>query len=266
MSIKFTNEPPSGIKAGLKRTYASMSLELLEFSESSYYLPLIYTVSFLHTIVQERRKFGPLGWNIPYEFNFADWLASCLFMQNHLDSLDPKRGISWKTVRYMISEVQYGGRVTDDYDKRLLITFAVAYFRDEMFLPEFEFYKNYKILVNKSLEEYMDAIELMPAIDPPNAYGLHRNADMTYQTNKTKDILDTIISVQPKESGGSGGETREAAVARMAKDMLTKLPPPYDNLEVKERTKEISSMNIFLRQEIDKIQKVLFFFVKILES
>lgn len=89
----------SGIRAGLLRTYTSMNQDMLDYNDQPQYIPLIYAISFLHTVVQERRKFGPLGWNIPYEFNSADWLASCMFVQNHLDDIDPKRGVSWSTLR-----------------------------------------------------------------------------------------------------------------------------------------------------------------------
>ena len=48
-------------------------------------------------------------------------------------------------------------------------------------------------------------------------------------------MLDTIISVQPKEAGIVGVETREVVVVRQAKEMLEKVPQLYDMFEVKER-------------------------------
>jgi dynein heavy chain, axonemal len=91
ISIKYTAEPPQGIKAGLKRTFQALSGDFLDVSNLPYWKPMLFGVAFLHTIVQERRKFGPLGWNIPYEFNQSDFNATVQFVQNHLDELDPKR-------------------------------------------------------------------------------------------------------------------------------------------------------------------------------
>lgn len=73
---------------------------------------LIFTMCILHSIVQERRKFGPLGWCIPYEYNNSDLEASLCFIEKYLSNLmsgptsnAQSLGINCNVIKYMVCEV-----------------------------------------------------------------------------------------------------------------------------------------------------------------
>ena len=55
---------------------------------------------------------------------------------------------------------------------------------------------------------------------------------LSYQSNLANSTLDTILSIQPKDSSSGGGETRESIVRRLAGEMLDKLPADYIPHEV----------------------------------
>ena len=76
--IKLTNEPPKGVRANMKRTFNDLTEEQWEScSKPRAYKKLTYALSTFHAVIQERRKFGPLGWNIRYEFNASDIECRC---------------------------------------------------------------------------------------------------------------------------------------------------------------------------------------------
>ena len=130
----------------------------------------------------------------------------------------------------MLSEVQYSGRVTDDFDKRLLNTLTHVWFTEALFLPAYKFYNGYPVPEARNVEEYNNFIQNMPLTDCPEVFGLHKNADISYQINTAKGILDEILNIQSNEPG----ETKEAVVYKQADDMLRKLPKDYTRHEVKE--------------------------------
>merc|ERR1719245_120895 len=122
MSVKVTQEAPQGMKAGLLRSYTTtVNKDRLQRVDKQEWRDLVFCLCFLHSVVQERRKFGPLGWNIPYEFNESDLDASLIFLEKHMFS---STDIEWQTVQYMICEAQYGGRITDDFDRILFNTYG----------------------------------------------------------------------------------------------------------------------------------------------
>ena len=258
-SIRVTNEAPAGLRAGLKASYAWITQDLLD--ALSPYKSILYALCHLHSCVMERRRFGPLGFNIPYDFNHSDLTACVQFLQNHLSDAEiKKRPVDWECVNYMICDVQYGGRITDEWDRRVFNTYGRAWLVPAIQESGFAFFEGYRIPQGLEVDTYRKAISQLPLVDVPQVFGLHGNADVSFRTRQTGQVLSTILEVQPKQNAGAGGETREDVVLRVIDDLQRKLPLDYKPDHVRDALKRLGPtkpLNICLAQEVERLQSVI---------
>ena len=71
--LQVVTEPPNGLKLNMRSTYFKISaLALLECPHEAF-PSLVFVLAFFHAVVQERRKYGKIGWNISYDFNESDF-------------------------------------------------------------------------------------------------------------------------------------------------------------------------------------------------
>jgi dynein heavy chain, axonemal len=76
----------------------------------------------------------------PTRYNTSDLEACLNFLERHLSStITVGQPLSWVTIQYMIAEVQYGGRITDDLDRELFATFTMNWMNDSIFKAGFLF-------------------------------------------------------------------------------------------------------------------------------
>ena len=273
MGIKITNEAPVGMKAGLRNSYAGISQDLLESVGRYEWRQLLFAMCFLHSVVQERRKFGPIGWCVRYEFNASDLGACTQFLQNHILEMDSKKASSptWATVRYMISSIQYGGRITDDFDQLLMDTYANKYFQNSVLEKSYELFPGYNVPDNTEVTFFRQEIEKLRNSESPEIFGLHPNAELTFRLLQVESVVDTILSTMPKSGATSSGLTREEMVDKTCEEFLGKVPAPFKPEETKEKLKKqpggpSAPLNVHLRQEIDRLNTIIALTTKTLKN
>ena len=73
--IKMTLQPPKGLRANMLATYANIDEEFFTSSKRPEQLrKLHFALAHFHASLQERIKYGALGFNIPYSFTESDYL------------------------------------------------------------------------------------------------------------------------------------------------------------------------------------------------
>nr|CCC53405.1 putative dynein heavy chain, fragment [Trypanosoma vivax Y486] len=119
ISVKMTNEPPMGLRANVTRSYYGLTDDDLDHpSKPAEFKKMVFAFCLFHAVIQERRKFGSLGFNIAYEFNDSDRNV-CLLQLRKFISLYSE--VPFDVLTFLTGEINYGGRVTDDFSFRFAL-------------------------------------------------------------------------------------------------------------------------------------------------
>uniref|UniRef100_A0A336KTI1 CSON011058 protein n=1 Tax=Culicoides sonorensis TaxID=179676 RepID=A0A336KTI1_CULSO len=289
ISLKVVTEPPSGLKMNLKASVHKLTQTVLDSCSHTAFKPLLYVLTFFHAVVQvtplvtvtnlvyyyyiyrissfkERRKYGKLGWNITYDFNESDYQVCIQILGIYLSkaiSMKETR-IPWNSLKYLIGEVMYGGRVIDDFDRRIVQTYMDEYMGDFLFDPHqpYHFYHNesvdYVIPEASTRQEFIDFVDELPLSNSPEVFGLHPNAEIGYYTQAVKEMLHNLIELQPQTGITEGTLTRDEIIDNVADDILKKLPKQFEIMKIKKAFQmTITPTGVVLLQELERFNKLL---------
>lgn len=218
-SVKVTNEPPKGLRANIKRAFIDMQEDFFEDHPLGQdWRTMLFGLCMFHAVIQERKKFGPLGWNIIYEFNDSDRE----FAFNTLKMYCAEGKIPWDALEYLTGEITYGGRVTDYWDLRCLKTILKIFFAPHTLQEGYTYSESgiYYCPWFEKLQDYRDFIEKLPIIEEPEIFGMHENANIAFQIKETQSVIVTIMESQPRTSAGTEGRSSDDIVYELADSVI----------------------------------------------
>lgn len=179
--------------------------------------------------------------------------------------LDEQPDIPYTALNYVVAEVNYGGRVTDDKDVRMIKALLKRYFCAEIMNDNYKLSKieHYYAPPESDVGAVKAYINQLPLEDDPEVFGLHPNANITFEQKICREFMDTILLIQPRISGGKAVKSTEEIVQDMARDIVSKVPKVMDKKKAHHLTFEstpegqMNSLGVFVGQEIDRFNKLL---------
>jgi dynein heavy chain len=263
-SIKITNEPPAGLKANVKRAFASLNRESFEEGESKM-KSILFGLCHFHAVMIERKQYGPLGYNMMYPFAIGDLRDSSTVLANYMENSGGGK-IPWSDLRYIFGEIMYGGHIVNDFDRLMCNTYLDFFMKDEL-LDETEMFPYNEEEKNMSFtcpqpttyDKYLEHIDQGLSQETPVAFGLHPNAEIDFRTTMSNRILATILDLQARDSsGGDGAMSPDAIAEQVANDIADRFSDKkFDTEDIARGLEEQGPyQNVFI-QEMDVMNNLL---------
>jgi dynein heavy chain len=235
--ICVANEPPSDLKSNLSRSWQTFSQERIDSCEKqSQFKSCLFGLSFFHSIMLGRRRFGCQGWSRAYGFNAGDLKICSDVLEGYLNK--KTKIVPYEDLRYIFGEIMYGGHITDFFDRRTNNTYLEVIFNENLLTkgdlcpglssPDGVIwdYNMYESLIARSL----------PA-ESPVVYGLHPNAEIGFLTSKSENLFDTILRIEVGSSESEEGGGSQMIVRENLQDLVKRTPPLFELFSLADKCK-----------------------------
>uniref|UniRef100_A0A1I8J7J3 AAA domain-containing protein n=2 Tax=Macrostomum lignano TaxID=282301 RepID=A0A1I8J7J3_9PLAT len=195
-ACKVAIETPRGVKSLLRKAFAPDGTGLVSSRGFDSQTPdtrrLVFALCLFNSVLLERSRFGSLGFNVPYEFNDSDLEVS-------LVHLTGKSTVDWPAVSHLVGDIAYGGRVTDERDRRCLAAVLGAFLRPEALQPGWQFATGLTSLPDEAEFNWTQAyINQLPEAEPPDVFGMDSNSERAAMEARGRRLLDVVAAAQPR--------------------------------------------------------------------
>ncbi|KAI7959312.1 hypothetical protein MJO28_003103 [Puccinia striiformis f. sp. tritici] len=186
-SVLIMNEPPPGICAHLVDCPQSISPSRLATGPKEK-VRLYLLLAWLHTVVQKRLRYCPLGWSKIYEFNDSDLKAAMSMID--LWMIDPAH-LPWAALWVLLRQAVYGGGVNSNWYQKLLDSFVDSLFNPGAFEVGYHLVNPISdkegliIAEGSQLEHFVTWAQALSKREPPHWLSLPPNTEALISTTHT---------------------------------------------------------------------------------
>jgi dynein heavy chain len=225
---KITVEQPQGIRSNIEQSIMLLQsgvVRLITEQTESSFAHLLFSICIFHAVISERKKYGSLGWNVPYVFSMADLEVAIQVLSELVQA--SSESTPWKALHQVTGEIVYGGRVTDDWDRRTQHCLLNCFYSKDVLNASC--YMNCQEYPTIGSANTLAGLEVhtrtrLPLVDRPEVCGLHPLADVFCRERLSRDLFDIILSIEPKAASARARSGLEDAVEDIAKEAIESLP------------------------------------------
>ena len=171
--------------------------------------------------------------------------------------------VPWEALTYVTGHIHYGGRVTDDWDRRCVLSLLDRFYCEDALrdgycfaapadeggpmggpvgigdgdhgedaaatggaMESAEGAADYVAPPPGSLDDYRTYVDALPADDAVGLFGMHENAKISHGLAEAAAVLRTIVDIQPRLGATGGAGSSESTAASLALRLTEELPAP----------------------------------------